>query len=140
MEQDFGIIPFPKYDEAQENYRTVTAQTGNVIALPVTVTDPDRSALIVEAMAAESVETVRPAFYDVCLTGKYVRDDESSDMIEIILDNKVYDLGYIFNIGSFRSTLQNLEKAYSSDVASAITSIESKMQQALDDQMEIYNK
>jgi len=106
----------------------------------VTVTDPDRSALIVEAMAAESVETVRPAFYDVCLTGKYVRDDESSDMIEIILDNKVYDLGYIFNIGSFRSTLQNLEKAYSSDVASAITSIESKMQQALDDQMEIYNK
>jgi len=140
MEQDFGIIPFPKYDEAQENYRTVTAQTGNIVALPVTVNDPDRAALILEAMAAESVETIKPAFYDVCLTGKYVRDDESSDMIEIILDNKVYDLGYIFNIASFRGTLQNLEKAYSADVASAITSIESAMQKALDEQMEIYNK
>ena len=140
MEQDFGIIPFPKYDEAQDSYRTVTAQTGNVVSLPVTVNDPDRAALILEAMAAESVETIRPAFYDVCLTGKYVRDDESSDMIEIILDNKVYDPGYIFNIGSFRGTLQNLEKAYNADVVSAITAIKDTMQAALDDQMEIYNK
>jgi len=140
MEQDFGIIPFPKYDEAQDDYITVTAQTGNVITLPVTVANPDRSALVIEAMAAESVETVTPAFYDVCLTGKYVRDEDSTDMIEIILDNKTYDLGYIFEIGGFRSTLSNLEKAYNADVVSAITAIEGKMQEVLDKQMEIYNK
>jgi len=140
MEQDFGIVPFPKYDEAQENYRTCVAQSGNVVCLPVTVSDPDRSALILEAMAAESIETIMPAFYDIALTGKYVRDDESADMLDIIIDTKVYDLGYILDVGGFRMTMLNLENNKSSDVVSAMTAIESKMNEWITKQMEVHLK
>jgi len=137
---DFGIVPFPKYDEAQETYRTCVAQSGSIIGLPVTVSDPDRSGFILEAMAAESVETIIPAFYDICLTGKYVRDEESADMLDIIIENKIYDLGYIFGIGGFRSTLTTMEINGNSDVVSAITAIEGKMHDDLEKQMAIYSK
>ena len=140
MDADFGVVPCPKYDEAQENYLTNASETGNVITLPKTVVDTARSGLIIEALAAESVSTTTPALYDVCINGKYVRDEESIDMIDIIFNNKVYDWGYMFQIGGFRSEMINLEKAYSTDISSMLAKIETKMATELAEYAELYSK
>jgi len=46
-----------------------------------------------ELLAYESLMTTMPAYYDVLLTGKLARDDESVEMLNIIFSNIVYDMG-----------------------------------------------
>ena len=36
---------------------------------------------------------VTPAYYDVALSGKFTRDEESAEMLEIIRRHRVYDFG-----------------------------------------------
>lgn len=93
---DFGILPFPKYDEAQENYTTYADQWGLMLALPCTATNTDRTGAILEAMAALSRKYVTPAYYDVMLLGKLKRDDESEEMLDILYKNVIYDPGTIY--------------------------------------------
>lgn len=121
LDVNFGIVPFPKLDENQNQYYTLPEETSIMFGVPVTA-DPEFSGLILESLAVESVSTVSPAFYDICLNGKVVRDEESKGMLDIIFANKIFDIGYISNIGNFRTMFVNLENKASTDVASAFTS------------------
>lgn len=94
MDTDFGIIPFPKYDEAQEKYYT-NGWDGWIYCVPVTNTDLERTSVIMEALAVESKNLVIPEFLETALHTKYVRDDESLDMLNIIEQNRTMD----FSIG-----------------------------------------
>ena len=103
MEMDFGILPLPKLDKNQEKYMThINAPTGTGLSIPVTADNLERIGMILEDLCAESKYTLQPAYYDINLRGKYARDDESQEMLDIILsDNAVQDIGRIFNFGNF---------------------------------------
>jgi len=92
METDFGIIPTPKYSESQDKYYTFVEMSASMLSVPVTA-DIDFTGHIAEALAYESVSTLTPAFYDLTLLTKTARDDESEAMLDIIFNNKIYDLG-----------------------------------------------
>ncbi len=95
---DFGLLPWPKYDETQENYHNfIHATAGKGVTVPATQNDLEKTGVILEAMAAKSVSTVTKAYYDVALTYKYMRDEESAEMLDIILDSRIYDLTYLYN-------------------------------------------
>ncbi len=94
MEDDFGIIPFPMYDEKQGRYLTSVANSASMIAIMVTAKSPENSAYIIEAMCRESMTTIRPAIFEGALKSKYSRDEDSSEMIEIIRDAMAYDVGW----------------------------------------------
>ncbi len=96
MESDFGILPYPKYDEAQEKYTSYANQWGLACALPITASDLERTGAIVEAMCALSRKYIVPAYYDIVLNGKITRDNESSEMLDIIFSNIIYDYGISF--------------------------------------------
>lgn len=85
-----------------------------------------------EAYAYEGYKTIRPAFYDVLLQGKIVRDDQSLEMLDFIFDNITYDVGNIFNFDMYSFDLMNLTIKYNLDVASFIASREPSAQTALD--------
>ena len=132
LDVNFGIVPFPKLDEQQEQYQAMANNTGaRVLSVPVT-SAPEFVSMILEVLAAESVNTVSTAFYDRCLDGKIMRDEESSAMLDIIFDNKIFDLGLICNIGTFQDKLVQLEKKGSTDVASLFASIEKNAQKNLE--------
>lgn len=95
MTMDFGIIPYPKWDEAQEAYSTYYLDRASCMVIPVTA-DYEFVGTIVEALAAESSKKVIPAFYDVTLKGKSVRDDESKEMIDLIRSGVRYDFANIY--------------------------------------------
>lgn len=101
MESDFGIVPFPKYDEKQENHITRVSFFDTSV-IPVTVPDKECSSIILEALTCESRNVVIPAYYDICLKSKYSRDADSSRMIDIILDNRVIDFGDTYFQSSIR--------------------------------------
>ena len=93
MDADFGIIPWPKYDENAEYCTNVDGGT-NMCVVPLTASDPDRTSIIMEALAAIGYEKVIPAYFEVALQGKASRDNESAEMLNIIKTARIYDLGY----------------------------------------------
>lgn len=91
MKGDFTIIPFPKFNEEQEDY--VSGNFGVCyLALPVSVKNPEMSATILEAMNAESYKSVVPAYYETSLKTKYTRDDgQTAEMLDFITERVRFD-------------------------------------------------
>ena len=109
MEIDFGILPFPKLDETQKDYFTHTHAYGNsFICIPLIVDNVEMSGIILEALAAESMYSVTPAYYDVTLTGKFFRDNESKDMLDILFSTRTYDVGLAYQFGGYTQSLLTL--------------------------------
>lgn len=96
MDSDFGILPIPKYDAAQENYHT-SLSNGNsaTVCIPKSCQTPEDVGFILQATCQASTTTLKTTFYDTVLSGVTVRDEESRDMLDIIFANRVFDLGFI---------------------------------------------
>ena len=123
MESDYGYLPSPKLSESQEKY-TVTAQEwcATMFMAPLTAPDPERTSVILETMAAYSMELITPAYYNTALVRKLTRDDESAEMLDIIFDDRTFDIVFAYDFGSFRSTLIKAFKSESNIISSSIAS------------------
>ncbi|MCL2771883.1 MAG: extracellular solute-binding protein [Oscillospiraceae bacterium] len=133
MNTDFGILPLPKADENQSDYYTdVISYTGNFMCIPVTASDPGRTGQICEALCAESMYTTMPAYYDITLKTKMARDEESSEMLDIIFKNRIWDIGEISNYGDFGWQLISLSMKDNPDVTSLFDKLQGKMQSDID--------
>lgn len=97
MEKDYSIIPYPKWDEKQPAYYTMADGSASLMAVPITNENPEFVGLIIEAMNAESWKHVIPAAYDIALKVKGTRDESSVAMIDLIYDNQIVDLGFIYS-------------------------------------------
>ncbi len=86
VEFDFGIIPFPKYDEKSE-YISRSSNMVGMTYIPVTNTKLEMTAAVLEEMAYRSYMELTPAYFDIVLTVKNTRDDESAGMLPIIRDS-----------------------------------------------------
>ena len=132
METDFGILPPPKYDEAQTDYyAAVDAYCTSAVSIPITVADPERSGLITEALAYESRYILLPAYYDINLKTKFARDEESREMIDIIINNRMYDLGEIYTWGSLNTYFDNLSQGRSDSLATFWEKNQAKAESAM---------
>ena len=87
MEADLGILPIPKMDDSQENYITSSHDTTNVGVIPITCSKSDIIGAVLEVLSRESAENVIPAYYETSLKTKYVRDDQSAQILDIIRQN-----------------------------------------------------
>ncbi len=96
MESDYGVLPYPKYDEAQDTYYGFIHDAVSMVLVPGSAPDPQLSGLIMQALAVESHNSVMPVYYGVVLTSKYIRDRESVEMLNIIYRNTKFDSGWIF--------------------------------------------
>lgn len=124
-ELDIGLVPYPMWDEDQGYYATHVDAWNGMLCIPVTAGDVERTGVIVEAMAAYTYKYCIPAYYDVALGTKFVRDTESTEMMDIIFDSIVYDFGYIFDAWKGCTwTLPKLMVSKSTDLASYWKSIE----------------
>lgn len=99
LEQDFGVLPMPKYDEAQETYISTTFNGASTLIVPTTAKEAGNIGTILEYLGAYSYRDLRPAYYEYNVKGKQFRDQDSVEMLEIMLDNITVDLGFIYNWG-----------------------------------------
>jgi len=137
-EVEFGIIPYPKWDDSQEGYYTTSWDAYNLFCIPATVSDYDFVGTVVENLAAGSRKLVVPAFYEVALKSKYARDVDSAEMIDIIRDGAVYNFGTVIspaasNCGHvWRTLVENKNVNISSYVSSNKKSYENAFAKYLD--------
>ena len=123
-EINFGIIPLPKYDENQKSYYSNTnAYSTALISVPTTVSDPSRAGLILEAYSARGMQEVTPAFNDIQVMTKSIRDEDSAEMLELIFANQMYDIGYFFRWGDTFSKVKNAFNQRSDNIVSVLESV-----------------
>ncbi len=123
LDFDFGIIPYPMWDEAQGKYYTMSDGAHDLMAVPQTVRDTDYVSIIIEALNAESYKKVIPAYYEVALKVKYSRDEESVGVLDMVLDGRTFDFGYIYDgFKGYAFLLQDLISTKSTNFASTVKS------------------
>lgn len=114
VEENIGILPYPKLDEAQEDY--ISLNWGGLMGIPVSIRDPEMVGAVIELLAWESGDTVIPAYYDVLLDGKLARDEDSVAMLDLLFDSFIYDPG--LNLLGSKPGVTNLVWTMSTLVAS----------------------
>ena len=129
MEADFGVVPFPKYTDDQEEYGAMVEAGTRAITVPATVKNPDLVGAVLETMNFLSYRDIIPVYYEVVMKQKVSRDSESAKMLDLILDSICYDLGAtMFNDqikdGIFRNLFRDNKREYASQVTTQIPKIE----------------
>lgn len=136
MSVDYAIIPFPKYDENEPSYLSLTHDVSTIVCVPSTCTCLDEVCAVMEELAFQGYRDVLPAYYEVALKVKYVRDstDAALQILDIIHDNATTDFAYIYNyalngVGLIERELMGGKKK---DFASFYTKKEKSYQKKLD--------
>ncbi|MCI8386861.1 MAG: hypothetical protein HFE63_00140 [Clostridiales bacterium] len=135
---NFGVVPMPKFDEEQENYQSMIASWGTLMTtIPASASDPERTGIILDALAYDSYKNLMEPYYDTYLTNKGVRNDDSADMLKIIRDTRIVNVGRMFGwtnsvINSITSTLKKGDPSVASAIASAKSSVEANIERTLE--------
>ncbi len=130
----YGVLPVPKFDEAQETYRTIFGNTASFLVLCSNL-DSDRAEMmsaVVEALAAESYKSVTPVYYETVLQGQYSKDQPDAEMYDRILKSFVVDFGYTYataSIAGVGSLFRDV--SLSSDIQSKIDAKKTQAETAL---------
>lgn len=138
MDDDFGMIPLPKYDEKQENY--ISYMMGDdIYCLPVTISDHERTGTILDALNFYSYRDVVPVYCESALKSKYARDEDTAEMIELVMESSYYDIGFIY--GSLinyiadefgNNIVLNKNENFASAIASKMSGFETKLDELLE--------
>ncbi len=120
METDFGIIPYPKYDDAQENYCARVSYYMPPM-VPITNGNLELTGAVLEEANYRAKLHVTPAYYDISLKGKYSRDPESISMLDLIFASRVVDLGDTLFCSNVRDGF--VASMYSSDSRDLVSTV-----------------
>lgn len=134
---NFGVLPMPKYDEKQDGYHSMVASWGTLMTtIPMSASDPERTGVILDALAYDSYKNLMEPYYETYLTQKGARNEDSADMLKIIRDTRVINLGHMFNwtntvLSSITSSLENGDASVASVIDSAKTSIKESIEKTM---------
>ncbi len=140
MKDDYGIIPFPKYETEQDGYYSNTHDILRVMVVPITCKQVDSVAAVLEEMAFVGYNNLVPAYYDTVMKGKYSRDTASAEMIDIIHDNCVSEIAQVMLPSGLGYLPRQMIMGKSPDFASLYASSIEGAQTALDDFVASYEE
>ncbi len=137
MSQSFGIVPFPKLNEAQENYRSTPVHQLACAMIPITNNAPEKVGLILDALAYESDAKIVNEYFGVMVEQKGLRNQDSIDMLHIIKDTRSFDVGVFYHWSdslesAMESAVTNGSTAIASEVAAYKSAFETTMNEMLD--------
>ncbi len=134
---NYGIIPYPKYDEEQEGYYALADIHSMVFGIPTQALDPDFSGFMLEALSHGSTNTSLNAYYEIAAKTKYTYDPDSAEMLDVIFDGIRYDLGTIYKISGLDQFFYKFggkaSKNFTSDFAAIKTAAEEDIKKLTED-------
>ncbi len=135
MEDDYVILPMPKYTDTQDTYISyLNPWVHGFICLPLVLEDAERTAFLTDAMAYKSWEMVRPAMIDSTLKGKAARNEDCANMLDIVYSTTYLDFNGIYEFGTCMNPV-NSAMFYEKPFASAYQAIEDKIAVAVEEFM-----
>ena len=136
MEDDYGIIPYPKLDEDQTEYHNLLHNSSSFVTIPITCKNVPEVCAVIEAMCSESFRSVVEPFYETAMKTKYSRDSDSGKCIDIIHDVTKKNLAYEYN-GQFGAgnliadLLSNKKTNFSSTCEKQVSAANKKIAKAI---------
>jgi hypothetical protein len=124
MESEFGILPMPKLESTQANYgNTIMYDCADCYVIPDVfkkAKDVEFSAYMLEALAFYSSNeydqmngtesSLTFAYYNTVLQRKATRDEESMEMLDILFDNRTFDIAMALNLSDFNGVISEVMK------------------------------
>ena len=99
-QSDVGIVPCPKYSEDQKEYYSRAGFNGaTAITILTSTQNLERAGIVLEIFSAESKNIITPAFYKKLFTDRYTNDEESKEMLDIVIKSEIIDLDQVFKWG-----------------------------------------
>lgn len=139
---DYGILPYPKYDEVQENYVSGAMDQLSVYSVPVSlpVDQYEFLGIMMEALNAETYKTVYPAYFEDALKGRYSTDPDMARVIDMVVDGRMFDLAFMYGIYIERLPYQfrYCFRDQTTDLASKLAANKNSMEEKLEDLMLFY--
>lgn len=142
MTSEYGIIPYPKYDDTQKEYSALVHDSASIYCIPVTAHDIDEIGTVLEAMCAQSYRTVVPAYYETALKTKYVSDSTTGQIIDLIRAGAKTDFVYAYNYalsGAGMLSASMLQEK-STNFASSWAKIEKSAEKGLQELIDLYSE
>ena len=93
--ENFGLLPSPKFDEAQESY--ITPVPAESCGIPAVVNNPVMSATVLDGLNYLSNSTVKPAYFEMAIKRKSTRDNDSVEMLDIIGSTMACDFMFLYS-------------------------------------------
>ena len=121
MSDDYGIVPVPKYDTNQKEYLSFVNGATGFVMMVSTEKDPAYVGAILEAMARYNYENVSTKMFEIVTKLQSVRDQDSSEMVEYIICNRVFDSAYFFDLAVSNVVLEQL-KTGKPEISAQLTS------------------
>lgn len=142
MEDDYSILPYPKWDESQQKYMTGAMDNYSVLGIPITASDTEMISVISESLNVESYRTLYPAYYEQALQQKYARDTESIEMIDLLMEGRNFDFSTLFSgqISGMSTLFREVINSKNGDFASKYASVEKPAMAGLKKVLEAYEK
>ena len=134
MEDDIGVLPIPKtFADQQDYYHTVSVTNSSYMGIPKGVPDVENLGLVIEALAMKSQELVTPEFYDLQLKYRDLRDDESSEVLDLLFATRSFDLGPAYNWGGLMAAYTTIDSNYASRFDSLLGAAEIAIEVTIED-------
>ena len=140
MKADYGILPMPKLDEAQENYVTLIHSSATVTCVPMTLSEAraDLIGAILEGWASEAYRTVTTPFIETAMKAKYSRDELSGKVIDIVFSTATLEFTDMYG-GNMNGLLNSAlvepiasgKNSFSSQIAKKLTSAQKSIDKYL---------
>lgn len=96
-ELSYGIVPVPKYDEAQQNFRTVMGNPVTLYSVSANCQYVDVCAAVLECMGSNGYRLTTPAIFENNMKKKYSVDDVNAQMYDIVRESVSFELGRFMN-------------------------------------------
>lgn len=97
MTSDYGVLPYPKFDENQKNYATSVSDPYSLFGVLNTCDKLEMVGAAMELYGYYNYTELTPAYYEIVLKGKAARDSESFAMLDIVHDSISFDLGFFYS-------------------------------------------
>ena len=144
-EIDYAIVPMPLADSTQTEYYTpCSAVYAYGIGIPSTLSRDDArfAAYMIDVLSAGGKEYIATAYYDQILKNKDALSDTSKDVdiLDLIFENVVYDVGYIYGFSGLSTMHTTLMASGSTDVSSHLESIRGQVNQKIEEVIAQFRK
>jgi len=96
MQDDFYLIPPPKLDTNQTEYRTVMTDGNQIMGLAYTCQHIEAATATLELMAYYNDKMVSDLYFDEVLKYKYSRDEGTAEMVQLCHDSIYTDFVFIW--------------------------------------------
>jgi hypothetical protein len=131
MQDDYGVLPIPKFDEEQDDYHGIFHNSASLIVVLSTCQAPEKVGATLELMSAEGYKQVTPAYFEICLQGKYSDEPADAEMYDRIIKSFVYSFGFCYSTKSLEG-IGSLFRDIDADIAQRYEQNKIKYQTSLE--------